>query len=171
MAPSTPPVAEYYFGFSMMTSENSTLGSFYVVKTFENIAVENIQISKEQFVLQAKGLAISKANRSGIDYFILNELFSCTADFDDHRGKYNIQCSIIDDIWKLRFNEYPIAHNMQPEDQQGWSTKAHMPSERQWAILDRYGSGQGGIPFYGEDAWTLLRDMSDPKWVANYRGY
>ena len=170
MAPSAPPIAEYYFGFSLMTSANSQLGSFYVVKTFDNTVVGNSQISKEQFVLQAKGLLTSKANISEIDYFSVNEIGSCIAEFDDYGNNYNIDCSVLDNIWRLRFNEYPILGKVQPVDHQGWSTKPHNPSTRQWQILDEYGSAQGGVPFYGDDAWRLLRDMSNPKWVADYRG-
>lgn len=153
-----------------MTSANTALGSFYVVKTFEDVVVENIQISKEQFILQAKGRATSKANISRIDYFIVHKLDACAAEYDEYGNNYNIECSVLDDIWKLRFNEFPIIRKVQPEDQQGWANKPHMPSERQWEILDRYGNGHGGKPFYGDDAWRLLQDMNDPKWVVDYRG-
>lgn len=170
MAPSPPPLAEYYFGFSMMTTANTGIGSFYIVKTFEDVAIENIQISKQQFVLQAKGLSTSKANRSRIDYFTINQLDDCIAEYDEYGNDYIIDCSVLDDIWKLRFDQYPVARTGQQQDQRGWSTKPHMPSDRQWEILDQYGSGKGGVPFYGDDAWNLLRDMNDPKWVADYRG-
>ena len=170
LAPSAPPVATYNFGFSMITSANTRLGTFYVVKSFEGQVVEHILITKDQFVLQAKGLSHSKANSEGLDLFEVNGLSACQAVLDPYQRSYIIDCSVLDDIWRLRFDEYPQAAKVKPQDPKGWSTTPYVPSERQWKILEDYGFERMDLPFYGENAWHLLRDMTKPSWVDYYRG-
>jgi len=170
LAPSAPPLAEYHFGFSMVTSANTGLGTFYVVKSFEGQAIEHIPITRDQFVLQSKGLIHSKANAGSLDLFEENGLSACQTVLDPYQRNYIIDCSVLDNVWRLRFDEYPLAAKVKPIDTKGWSAKPYVPSERQWKILEDYGFQRMDLPFYGENAWRLLRDMTNPSWVDHYRG-
>lgn len=164
------PLAEYHFGFSTKTSSNSKLASYYILKIFEGEVIDSEFLTKEQFVQQASGAINSKANPARIDHFIVNGLEDRCVALADHYKEMKFDCNIIDDIWRLRFDEFPLQAKVQPEDPNGWSTGAYVPSKRQQEILFQYGILSLNEPFVGEEAWRLLRDMSDPSWVAHYRG-
>ena len=153
-----------------MTSASSRLGTFFLIKTFEGEAIEHVPLTKEQFILQAKGLVPSPANKWRIDHFLINKLESCQAIYDQYSNDFEVDCEVVDDVWRLRFDEFPLATKMLPEDPKGWSVKPYCPSERQMEILKSYGIQNMDDPFVGDEAWRLLRDMSDPKWIAHYRG-
>lgn len=169
LAPSAPEIS-YCFGFSTQTGTSSRLASFYLFKLYQNQVIESQPITKEQFVNQAQGKTFSLANPARIDHFLVNGIQDRCSGMADRERELTFDCSIIDDIWRLRFREFPLASKHPPADQKGWATGEIQPSERQQDILFQYGIERMYEPFVGEEAWRLLRDMGDPSWVAHYRG-
>ncbi len=165
----TPPPS-WTFGVSLATGQNSELYSLFLVKEHGLQLLSAESISREQFVLQAQGIVPSKANPDGENFFLRYDVRSCMDPEDSTAGVRN--CGVFDDLWKLRFWEYPF----HPRDGQhpglGWSENRAAPSARQMLLLSDYGILYLTGMARGENAFRLLRDVGDPEWVENYRkGY
>jgi len=72
-----------------------------------------------------------------------------------------------DSLWKIRFNVHPFDHRLG----KGWSLGDIRPSLKQQAyIYDRYGvRGYDQDYFSDSSFFKLLKDVLDPKWIANYK--
>jgi hypothetical protein len=82
---------------------------------------------------------------------------------------YLTDCLTLDNLWKLRFWEYPYAVADGARTGKGWAEKPTIPGERQFEVLSDYGITHTTALCYGENMFRLLRDMGDPVWVDNYR--
>ncbi len=172
---SAPPVpfATYEFGLGLSTGFNNELYTCFLVKMFEGKVVESTPITTDQFVWQAQGVIPSKANPDQLDKFAQYGIEICTAFEDSTTGRrHGTQCRLLDDLWKLRFWEYPFKTMEARTTGKGWSEKSNAPSERQLMLLSSYGFRSISDLCHGEAVFRLLHDIGDPEWVDNYRqGY
>lgn len=162
-----PP--NWTFGVSLMTGHSSQLFSLYLVKEHGLQVVSTEPITREQFVLQAEGAVPSKANPTGENLF---KRYGVTACLHPDSTKALYDCWVFDELWKLRFWEYPFAPVQGQHAGRGWAEKREAPSPRQMLLLSDYGILYLNGLARGESAFKLLRDVSDSSWVDNYRkGY
>ena len=167
-APQQQPPS-WTFGVSLMTGHSSQLFSLYLVKEHGLQVLSTEPITREQFVLQAEGAVPSKANPTGENLF---RLYGITACLHPDSTKKLYDCWAFDELWKLRFWEYPFAPLQGQHPGRGWSEKKEAPSPRQMLLLSDYGILYLNGLARGESAFRLLRDVSDSSWVDNYRkGY
>lgn len=160
------------FGISLTTGANNQLYTIFVVKEFEGRVVQADPITREQFVLQAQGIVPSPANPGKENLFRKYEVAMCLPEGPDTAGKYVGDCPVFDDLWKIRFWEYPFRLREGQHPGKGWAEKREAPSPRQLLLLTEYGILHLNDIARGENAFRLLRDVGDSTWVDNYRkGY
>lgn len=143
-------INEWHFGISLITNFSGFV-KFGYVKIHEDGHQEITWLTRDNFIRQATGQQPSKANPNKENLF----------------EKYMIKWEILDDIWKIRYQEYPYqtTETMPP----GWSGKMFVPSDAQWAFLKQnYGYSDLTQFLYGEKFWKLIQDMQDPNWQAHY---
>lgn len=178
-----------YLGFSLMPGANSTAVTFHIIKKWDDPAkpIEAQNISQAEFLSIASGLRQSEANPKGENLFLANGLNDCGW-FNDtivNRIFYEAgtRCNTINDIWRLRYAEWPYAipaprakgggaNTLNPSGPgPGWARKPLQPSEGQLEILKGYGPVDPMVDaIWGAEAFRLLKDMQDDGWVATYRG-
>lgn len=157
------------FGLSLGTGAHSQIYSLFLVKEKGMEILSTEPLSREQFVKQAQGRAPSKANPTGEDLFRTYGVEGCVHP-DTSRFVYD--CDLFDELWKLRFWEYPFQPKQGAHHGRGWSERREGPSPRQMLLLSDYGILYISGLARGENAFRLLRDISDSTWVDNYRkGY
>ncbi|MCF6240101.1 MAG: hypothetical protein L3J74_02000 [Bacteroidales bacterium] len=148
-------VQEYYFGFNLNPSLAGGLVNFALVKPLANGKRKIILLSQDNFVYQAKGKMKSLANPYKIDFF----------------KKYNItNLSVLDNLWKLRYTEYPYKTTGKAE--KGWSQNLdfdYMPTAGQMEMLKKFGIENLRDYFYGENAFRLLEAIQNPQWLKTYK--
>lgn len=168
-----PPVATYTFGMSLMTGMNSELFTLFIVKEFEGRIIQTEPITRGQFMMQAQGAVPSKANPGGLNLFRKYEVAGCLLPPELDDGTRTVSdCGVFDELWKLRFWEYPFKQREGQHPGQGWAENRSQPSPRQMLLLSGYGINSLHDLACGEDLFRLLRDIGDPDWVDNYRkGY
>lgn len=166
------PLATRQFGISLTTGMNNQLYTIFVVKEFEGRVIQADPITREQFVLQAQGLVASPANPDKENLFRKYGVAMCLPEGPDTTGRYVADCPVFDDLWKLRFWEYPFRLQQGQHPGKGWAEKREAPSPRQLLLLTEYGILHLNDIARGENAFLLLRDVGDSTWVDNYRkGY
>ncbi|MCC6939797.1 MAG: hypothetical protein IT226_16400 [Flavobacteriales bacterium] len=168
-----PLFATYTFGMNLMTGLNNELFTLFIVKEFEGQIISSTPITRGQFMQQAQGAMDCKANPTGQNLFLKYEVASCLPP-EEYRDGFPVipDCGIFDEIWKLRFWEYPykLASGQQPG--KGWAENPTTPSARQMLLLSDYGIYELHSVACGEELFRLLKDIGDPDWVDNYRkGY
>lgn len=166
------PLAVRMFGISLSTGLNNQLYTLFIVKEFEGKVIQAEPITREQFVLQAQGVVPSPANPTNENLFRKYEVKICQPEGTDTVGRYLLDCPVFDELWKLRFWDYPfrLAEGQHPG--KGWAEKREAPSPRQLLLLTDYGMLHLSDIARGENAFRLLRDVGDSAWVDNYRkGY
>ncbi len=168
-----PALATYTFGLTLTTGMNNELFTLFVVKEFEGKVLANEPVTRGQFVLQAQGGAPSKANPTNENLFRKYGVTSCLPPAEMTGGRIVMSdCGVFDDLWKLRFWEYPFRQAEGQHPGKGWAETPNAPSDRQMLLLADYGMLYRHSMVKGEDLFRLLRDMGDSSWVDNYRkGY
>lgn len=164
--------ATHQFGLSLSTGTSNQLFTLFIVKEFEGKVIQADPMTREQFVLQAQGVVPSKANPAAENLFRKYDVQACLADAPDSAQVHLADCWVFDELWKLRFREYPfrLAEGQHPGT--GWAEKPEGPSARQMLLLTDHGILHLHDMARGEDAFRLLRDVADSSWVDNYRkGY
>ncbi len=166
------PLAVRMFGISLNTGLNNQLYTLFIVKEFEGKVIQADPITREQFVLQAQGVVPSVANPGGENLFRKYEVNVCVPEAPDTAGRYLLDCPLFDELWKLRFWDYPFRLVEGQHLGRGWAEKREAPSARQLLLLTDYGMLHLNDIARGENAFRLLRDVGDSAWVDNYRkGY
>jgi len=144
---------EWHFGATLMTGMNNDLVRFGFVKIHEDGRKEYTWLSKRRFIMQAAGFEKSKANKDTINYF----------------EKFEVEPSTLDQLWKLRYQEYPL--DIKEKQETGWAAKQFVPGEKQWAYLKQnYNFGNLAEFCYGDNFWKLLKSMQDPDFINHYSG-
>lgn len=170
MAFSAGAQATWEFAFSNGTASDGQLYSLFVVKVYRGEVVESRPLSSENFFLQAAGRTESPANPGKEDLFEKFRISPCTLPPDSVAMGYSLHsCSVLDNLWKLRFWEYPLQTADSKYMGTGWSEEKLRPSERQMQLLGHYGmKGPTGM-IRGDRFFQLLHDMTDPAWIDAYR--
>ena len=164
-----PSYASFTFGISLATSLNSQLMSCFVVKVFEGEVIGTEPVTRDQFLQQVRGLVPSKANPHGADLFAEHDVDACKVQLAEDGRRIVPYGEVLDDLWKLRFWEYPLHVQDGQRVGKGWAEQPLNPSPRQMLLLSNYGLRHPTDLCHGEAMFRLLRDVSDPEWVDNYR--
>lgn len=161
----------YYLGFNLMPSANSGLVNYVIIYAPEGKIQTVTTINKNLFFFHMTGKIQSQANPKNENFFIKYELGGCGIFKDSIFNKTTFNCNLIDDLWKLRYQEYPYALKQGSEfEKNGWAKTPMAPSHGQMQILRKYGITNLDDYFFGENAMRLLRDMQDPAWITVYMG-
>ncbi|MCB0770715.1 MAG: hypothetical protein KDC00_09955 [Flavobacteriales bacterium] len=163
-----PPIlARQEFGFSLNPTAQGELYALFIYTVHEDLVMGSVPMRPEPYILQVSGLQESRANLEGLDLFYEFGIAHCGPWADDQGLHDGLDCSTIRDLWKLRYKRDVVGDN-----DPGWAAEEFTPSVRQQIILQAYRNPayeHWHGPYYGKDAFRLLRDMQDPKWVALYR--
>ncbi len=165
----TPTFATYAFGISLNTGLNNQLFTLFTVKEFEGRLLQAEPMTRDQFMLQAQGVVPSKANPEGINLFRKYNVDICLSENPDTVDHFLLDCEVFDNLWKIRFWEYPfrLADGQHPG--KGWAEKREAPSPRQLLMLTEYGMLHLNDLARGEYVFHLLHDVGDSTWVEKYR--
>lgn len=165
-----PAFATWQFALSLGSTTEGQLFSMFLVKVSdEGQVLESQPLNRESFIRQIQGRAFSKANPDGEDLFRKYGVKQCTLPEDSAALGFLTDCSALDDLWKLRFWEYPLKVQEGQNARVGWAGNPLRPDDRQLLLLGGYGMKYMLDLVIGENMFRLLRDMGDPEWVANYR--
>lgn len=137
-----------YFGISLMTSYNGFIryGFIQIKSTGEQ---QITWLSRDQFLQQASGQTVSKANPQKKNFLEDKEIL----------------WESFENLWKLRYSEYPY----EGSKEKGWSGLDFAPSDAQWSFLKRnYNYSSLSQFLYGDDMWKLVKDSQDPDWQNQY---
>lgn len=160
------------FGLSLNTGLNNQLFTLFTLKVYEGKVIQADPMTREQFVLQAQGAVPSEANPNGENLFEKYGVTACLEYRPDSTLIRLQDCWVFDELWKLRFWEYPFRLQEGQHPGKGWAEKREAPSARQLLLLTDYGILHLSDVARGENAFRLLRDVADSSWVDNYRkGY
>lgn len=170
MRAADPTFATWEFAMSLSGSSSGQLFNLFLVKVYEGQVVESSPLTRENFVHQAQGRAFSQANPDGEDLFRKYDVKQCTLPPDSTAmGFWLTTCESLDDLWKLRFQEYPLEVKDGQRAGLGWSGNPMKPSDRQMELLAHYGMKYPSDLVIGEQLFHLLRDMVNRAWVNTYR--
>lgn len=163
--------------FSLAPTANSGLTTFAILTWYGNDErPSDVRvITRNEFLAAAHGLIASEANPSRDDLFIKYEVKDCSYYVDSVFRSTTYNCSIIDDLWKLRYKVYPIKADQKLKLQNkiavpdvGWASTNFEMSWEQLAFLEKYGIKNRNDFFIGANAFRLLKDMQDPDWISAY---
>lgn len=160
--------ATYSFGLSLAPGANSELFSLFIVKEYQGEVLGTEPLSRDQFMLQAQGVVPSKANPEKVNLMRAFNVTKCLKG-EPSDSIVMLGCEVFDDIWKLRFWEYPYLIRDGSQPGQGWAEKREAPSPRQLLILTEYGFVRLSGMARGDNVFRLLHDMCDEAWVDRYR--
>jgi hypothetical protein len=167
--PVARPLAAWKFALSLGSSTDGQLFSLFVVKVVDDtLVVESQPLTRQNFIRQVQGRAFSQANPEGENFFRKYGVKQCLNTVDS--TGFVIDCLVLDDLWKLRFWEYPLQVEQGQHAITGWAGMKLRPDDRQLLLLQGYGMRYMLDLVIGEDLFRLLKDMGDEDWVANYRG-
>lgn len=159
--------ARYEFGFSLNPTAQGALHGLFIYTVLDGQAVGSVPMRALPFFLQASGMEESRANLEMIDLFAEHGIAGCGPLASSSGATSDLDCLPLKDLWKLRYQDgMGVASGM------GWAAEPMRPSERQQIILQHYRPPQYDHwhgPYFGNDAFRLLRDMQDPAWVETYR--
>lgn len=165
-------------GFSLIPGTSADLITFKKIRIIAGPVPKFDQqnITRNEFLTIALGIVASDANPTKENLFLKHEIKDCFYQLDTvHKNvKYDfaMQCPVVDELWKLRWGEYPyLRRNGTADPGKGWAADPLGVSEGQFKILQQYGMVISySDPIYGDNAFRLLRDMQDPTWQSIYRG-
>lgn len=158
----------YVYGVRISTGANSQLVT-YIAKKYSvdgGLKAQRIFTDQAEFIKVVSGFWPSPFNPQKINYFEKYDVFGGVYVNDTIHAKIPY-CPAMDSLWKIRFSEWP--HHGYNE--QGWSLDKYRPSLKQEAYLaNRYHFKQLDFEYIVDtNFWKLLKDVSDPEWVSNYR--
>ncbi len=156
----------HQFGISLNTGINNELFTLFIVKVHGLEVVGTEPITREQFMLQSQGVVPSKANP---DQENLLRKYKVEACLHPDTMKYYRDCYVLDELWKLRFDEYPFHPIGGHMPEKGWAKRKNVPDAGQMLMLANYGLLRLSGLIRGEDVFHLLRDVGDSTWVDRYR--
>ncbi len=166
-----PNGISWQFAASLGSTTTSQLFSLFLVKIDSNCTVlESQPLTRENFIRQVQGRTFSKANPDAEDLFRKYEVKQCTLPEDSAHMGFLTNCSTLDELWRLRYWEYPLQVEQGQRERLGWASEKLRPGARQMSLLENYGLKYPIDLIIGENFFRLLKDMGDPEWVANYRG-
>ncbi|MBL0044969.1 MAG: hypothetical protein IPP33_11430 [Flavobacteriales bacterium] len=167
----TSAFATWQFALSLGSTSDGQLFSLFLVKVSDDERVlETEPITRLNFIRQVQGRSFSKANPEGEDLFRKFGVTQCTLPSDSVQMGFLTDCSALNDLWRLKFQSFPLKLEEGMHEMLGWAAKPLRPDDRQLLLLSGYGMKYTLDLVIGENMFRLLRDMGDPEWVDNYRG-
>jgi hypothetical protein len=166
-AGSSAAQARHEFGFSLNPTAQGGLHALFIYQVLDGTVVGSVPMRPQAFILQASGLLESKANLEGIDLFDEHGIRNCGVWTGENGLQADLECAPLLELWKLRYR-----NGMGVQPGAGWAGEEFRPSERQQIILQFYREPtyeHWHGPYFGKDAFRLLRDMQDPAWVETYQ--
>ncbi|MBS1937174.1 MAG: hypothetical protein JST98_07895 [Bacteroidetes bacterium] len=160
---------ERQFALSLSPSTDGQLFCLFLVKVKDGQVVESRPITRDTFIRQAQGRTFSPANPDAEDLFRKYDVKACTLPPDSAAMGFLTDCSTLDDLWRLRYWEYPLKVAAGQNTPKGWSEKPLAPSPRQMQILSCYGLRFTNGLIIGAELFHLLHDMGEKNWVNEYR--
>ncbi len=154
------------FGVNVSIGANSQINT-YVCYLYNGYSLNRKRImDKKTFIKFVSGEWPSIYNPNRINYFEEHEIF-LTEKTEEMTLKTYSDCSALDSLWKIRFSTFPFINN----NELGWSNKLFKPSPNQEIYLkERYNINHiDGEYFLDSNFWLLLSDVTNPKWVINYK--
>ncbi|MDG1331992.1 MAG: hypothetical protein P8P74_06665 [Crocinitomicaceae bacterium] len=154
------------FGVRVSIGANSMLTTYVCyINTGRNLTHKRV-CDRETFIKIVSGHWPSIYNPKRENLFDENGL-SCNVIKDSITLKDIPSCVPFDSLWKIRYSVYPFRNR----NDVGWSNKYHKPSLLQEKYLgNRYGIKHiDGDFFLDTSFWMLLKDVTDPDWIANYK--
>mgnify|MGYP001270325751 CR=1 FL=1 len=161
--------AEMQFALSLSPSTDGQLFCLFLVKVRNGQVVESRPLTRDSFIKQAQGRTFSPANPDADDLFRKYDVQQCTLPPDSAAMGFLTDCRTLDDLWKLRYWEYPLKTESGQRVSKGWSEKPLVPSPRQMELLHGYGMRYPTDLVVGTEMFRLLRDMGRRDWVVKYR--
>jgi hypothetical protein len=169
--PDTAVFATWHFALSLGSSTDGQLFTLFLVKVGDaGTVLESQPLVRNSFIRQVQGRTFSKANPEGEDLFRRYGVARCTLPEDSAQMGFLTDCSALDDLWRLKFQSYPLKLEEGMHEMLGWAGKPIQPDERQLLLLSDYGMKYVLDLVIGENMFRLLKDMGDREWVDNYRG-
>lgn len=163
-----PAPPKWEFALSLGSQTTGQLFSLFLVKVTKGGQVlESQPLDRTNFIRQIQGRAFSKANPEAENLLRKYGVTQCI-NSQDSTG-FVTDCQTLDELWKLRFWEYPLQLRQGQQEQVGWAANKLRPDGRQQLLLEGYGMKFMLDLCIGENMFRLLRDMADPAWVDNYR--
>jgi hypothetical protein len=159
------PEPRAVFGVRVSIGANSMLTTFVCYINTGRTLTHTRVCDEDTFIKIVSGHWPSIYNPKRENLFELNGL-GCNV-FEDSITLQKIpSCVPFDSLWKIRFSVYPFRTG----NEIGWSNKYHKPSPAQEIYLtNRYGINHiDGDFFLDTSFWMLLKDVTDPDWIANY---
>jgi hypothetical protein len=164
-----PKPISWHFALSLSPNTDGQLFSLWLVKVSDTLILETRPLSRGQFIKQIQGRTFSAANPDAEDLFRKYDVKQCTLPPDSAAMGFLTDCTTLDDLWRLRYWEFPLHVQEGQHERTGWSEEKLRPSDRQLMLLGGYGLKHTTGLIYGENMFRLLHDMGDPEWIANYR--
>ena len=120
---------EHRFALSLTTGVGGELFTCHVVRVKDGKVLDASPLTRDQFVWQAQGVIPSLANPQGRDLFADHGIEPRQAVTDSSGRRYGTFCPVLDDLWKLRFWEYPFKpmEGAAQHPGQGWAERAGKP--------------------------------------------
>ncbi|MDC3337786.1 hypothetical protein OAW23_07940 [Flavobacteriales bacterium] len=167
-----------HFAFAINPSANSGLITYAIVETNQdNKIIGRTVISRNNWILQMRGLQKSKANISERDLITEYGVGDCFWLLDFANSAYDsLNCEAknnIDDLWRLRYNRNPEYRQSKITSDLniigGWAANPFRPNWPQIQILQNYGIIYITDFFYGDNMFQLLKDIQDQTWLEKYK--
>lgn len=166
-AAQSPPA--WQFALSLSTSTDGQLFCLFLVKEKDGQIMESRPLTRANFIRQAQGRTFSPANPDAENLFSKYDVKQCTLPPDSAAMGFLTDCSTLDDLWKLRYWEYPLKTDNGQQMAKGWSERPLAPSARQMDLLHGYGMRFPADLVIGAEMFRLLHDMGNHDWVVKYR--
>ena len=139
--------SRYSFAICLVSGGNSTGVSFAIMRQNPDSTSEIIFLTKNSFLRQVSASERSRANPNKINFF----------------KEYNIDATILDELWKLRFDKHPYGEEL------GWGTKLGVPSKAQFNMLNKFGIYKLRDYIFADELWLFLQKVNSPVWVGKYQ--
>lgn len=139
--------SRYSFAICLISGGNSTSVSFGIMRQNPDSTREMIFLTKNSFLRQVSASERSRANPNKINFF----------------KEYDIDATILDELWKLRFNKHPYG------DELGWGTELGVPSKAQFDMLNEFGIYKLQDYAFANELWLFLQKVNSPVWVGQYQ--
>lgn len=167
-SPGVPEGDRGVFGVRIAMDANSHLTTFIAIRySKEGILREKRTLSRDEFIKFISGEWPSNYNPKRENLFEVNGVDGGML-YIDTLGKKIPFCPALDSLWKIRYPVYPF--KQMPGT--GWSAGLYRPSLKQEKYFaDRYHIKQMDFEYIVDtNFWRLLKDVTDPTWIENYKG-
>lgn len=156
--------AEKHLAIQLMPNWGEPI-TFAIVTVFEGKVIGKRPLNKGQFILIGTGQLKDVANPEKINLFEQHGITNCTTSYDDVRRQHRYHCECVNNLWKLRYSDHPGDLSAG----KGWAQLPNGPHASQLAQLKRFGIERLNDMIYGEQAFALLRAVSDEAFISSYR--